>query len=59
MMAVAIRKCATAVEKLSLALLPRRIRRIREDRFGHVLSLKENNAASSSVYCLRITIGGY
>lgn len=59
MMAVAIRKCATAVEKLSLALLPRRIRRIREDRFGHVLNLKENNAASSSVYCLRITIGGY
>lgn len=48
MTVMAIPRCVTAVEKRSLALLPRRTRRIREDRFGHVLSLKENNAASSN-----------
>lgn len=46
-MVAAIQKCVTAVEKQSLVLLPRQTRRTREDRFGHVLSLKENNAASS------------
>lgn len=59
MMVAAIQKCVTAVEKRSLALLPRQTRRTREDRFGRVLSLKENNAGSSSVYCLCFMINVY